>query len=167
LAGSTKNTLKTESVEVANEAAGAGTKGQRVTPEVPLECDDRGGEHAGPDEGEGGLSARKTRVEERETRNHDQHHGRSHDDEGLVTRLVPLVQVFGDCETLLAFAGGIPGEGRASGFLSHRTCAKGNDGMHSRESPPVMASVPLNWAGGPVHEYDMVTEFLCGWRRRN
>jgi len=30
------------------------------------------------------------------------------------------------------------------------TC-EGRDGMYSLESPPVMGSVPLNWAGGPIH----------------
>jgi hypothetical protein len=35
-------------------------------------------------------------------------------------------------------------------------------GLDSPESPPVVASVPLNWAGRPIHEYDMTTEFLGG-----
>jgi hypothetical protein len=96
LAGSTKYTLESEPVKVADEAIGRGAKSKRVSPEIPLECDDGGREHAGPDHGEGRLSARKTGIEEGETRNHDQHHGRSHEDEGLITRLVPLVQVLGD-----------------------------------------------------------------------
>lgn len=105
LAGSTKHALETESVEVSDEAIGGGTESERVTPEVPLECDDGCGEHAGPDEGEGRLSPGEARVEERETRNHDQHHGRGHEDEGLVTRLVPLVQILGDCRCSCQYAG--------------------------------------------------------------
>jgi hypothetical protein len=62
LAGGTKHTLETEPVEAADEAVGRGTESERVTPEVPLEGDDGSGEHAGPDEGEGRLSASKTRV---------------------------------------------------------------------------------------------------------
>lgn len=60
LAWCTKHAFETELVEVANEAICAWAEGERVSPEVPLECDDRGGEHAGPDQREGGLSARKT-----------------------------------------------------------------------------------------------------------
>ena len=97
LARSTKHALEAEPVEVSDEAIGGGTECERVAPEVPLECDDGGGKHAGPDEREGRLSAGKARVEERETRNHDQDHGRSHENVGLITRLVPLVQIFGDC----------------------------------------------------------------------
>lgn len=97
LTGSTEHALEAELVEVADEAVCGGTKGERVTPEVPLESDDGGGEHAGPDEGEGRLSAGQTRVEESQTWDHDHDHGRSHEDEGLVASLVPLVQVFGDC----------------------------------------------------------------------
>lgn len=97
MARSTKHALETESREISNEATCSWAKGERVAPEVPLECDDGTGEHASPDEGEGGLSAGEARVEERETGNHGQDHGRSHENEGLVTRLVPLVQIFGDC----------------------------------------------------------------------
>lgn len=80
--------------EIPNVAAGtACAKGERITPEIPLEGDDGAGEHAGPDQREGRFPARETRVEEAETRYHDQHHGRGHDDVGLITRLEPLVQV--------------------------------------------------------------------------
>jgi hypothetical protein len=34
--------------------------------------------------------------------------------------------------------------------------------MYSPESPPVMGLVPLNSVGGPVKEYDMLTDFLGG-----
>jgi hypothetical protein len=102
LARSPKHALETKLVQIADEAAGTGTEGERVSPEIPLECDDRAGEHAGPDEGQSGLSACETGVEESESRNHDQHHGRSHDDESLITRLVPLVQILGGCVAGLA-----------------------------------------------------------------
>jgi hypothetical protein len=97
LAGSTKHALETEPVEVANEATGSRAESKRVSPEVPLEGDNGGREHARPDQGKGGLSASKARVEEGQTGNHDHDHGRGHDDVGLVTRVVPLVQVLCDC----------------------------------------------------------------------
>lgn len=86
-----QNALETELVEVSDEAVCRGTESERVSPEVPLEGNDGGGKHAGPDEGEGGLSASKTGVEECETGNHDHHHGRGHEDVGLITRREPLV----------------------------------------------------------------------------
>lgn len=95
-AGVAEDALETKLIEVADEAVGRRTKSQRVAPEVPLESDDGCGEHADPDEGERGLSARKTRVEERETRHHDHDHGRGHENVGLVTWVEPLVQVLGD-----------------------------------------------------------------------
>ena len=93
LARGTKNAFETEPVEVADESACTGAESERISPEVPLESDDRGGKHTRPDEGQSGLSARETGVEEGQTRNHDHDHGRGHDDEGLVTGVVPLVQV--------------------------------------------------------------------------
>jgi hypothetical protein len=42
------------------------------------------------------------------------------------------------------------------------TCAKAQGRVYSPESPPVMGLVPLNSVGGPVCEYDMVTEFPGG-----
>lgn len=92
-ARSTKHALQAKLVEVANKSVRAGAKGKRVSPEVPLEGDDRRGEHTRPDEREGRFSARKTRVEESQTRNHDHDHGRSHENVGLITRTIPLVQV--------------------------------------------------------------------------
>jgi hypothetical protein len=94
LARSTKNALETEPVEVANKATCTGAESKRISPEVPLESDDRGRKHTRPDEGQSGLSARKTRIEEGQTGNHDHDHGRGHEDVGLVTGVVPLVQVF-------------------------------------------------------------------------
>lgn len=95
-AGSTKDTLKTELVKVSDETVCRGAEGERVSPKVPLESNDGRGEHASPNKGESGLSSSKTGVEECETRNHDQHHGRGHENVGLVTRGVPLVKVLGD-----------------------------------------------------------------------
>jgi hypothetical protein len=94
LARSTKNALETEPVEVANKATCTRAESKRISPEVPLESDDRGRKHTRPDEGQSGLSARKTRIEEGQTGNHDHDHGRGHEDVGLVTGVVPLVQVF-------------------------------------------------------------------------
>lgn len=88
-------------VEVTDETACACTaEGQRVTPKVPLEHDDAEGHHADPYEGQGRLSSSETGVEERDTGYHNQHHARGHDDERLVTGLVPLVQVFDGCTSL-------------------------------------------------------------------
>lgn len=67
---------------------------QRVAPEIPLEGDDRKGAHTSPDHAERGFAAGKTRVKETQTRDHDHDHGRCDNDVGLVTRLVPFIQVF-------------------------------------------------------------------------
>lgn len=61
-AGMSENTLETEFVEITDEAVGGGAESERISPKVPLERDDRGGEHASPDEGQSRLSARKTGV---------------------------------------------------------------------------------------------------------
>lgn len=61
-AGMRKYTLQAKLIQVSDEAIGGWTKSERVSPKVPLKGDDRGREHAGPDEGEGRLSASKTRV---------------------------------------------------------------------------------------------------------
>ena len=68
-----------------------GREGKRIAPEIPLEGDDGEGAHAGPDHAKGGLSPRQARVEETEAGNHDEDHGRGHDDVGLVAGLEPLV----------------------------------------------------------------------------
>lgn len=96
LAGNTKNTLEAKLIEISDETIRGRAEGERVAPEVPLECNDRCGEHAGPDERKSRLSAGETRVEESEAGNHDHDHGRGHENVGLVTRLVPLIQVLGD-----------------------------------------------------------------------
>ena len=80
--------------KIANEAARAGRReSQRVTPEVPLECDDRKGAHAHPDHAECRFSPCKARVEESKTRRHDQHHGGGDDDVRLVASLKPLIEI--------------------------------------------------------------------------
>jgi len=85
-------------MEIADEAVRGGrAERQRVSPEVPLEDDDAERHHDDPDEREGRLSAREARVEEGDTGDHDQDHTCRDEDVGLVARLVPLVQVFGDC----------------------------------------------------------------------
>jgi len=96
LTGVAKSFLETKLVKIADEwICSLVAESERITPEVPLECDDGSGSHADPDHGQGGLSAGETRVEESQTRYHDQHHRRSDDDVGLVTRLEPLVQILG------------------------------------------------------------------------
>ena len=73
LARSTKNTLETEPVEVADKATCTGAESERISPEVPLESDDRGRKHTRPDEGQSGLSTRKTRIEEGQKLSMEQH----------------------------------------------------------------------------------------------
>ena len=83
-------------MQIADEATGGGGgEGKRIAPEIPLEGDDGEGTHARPDHAEGRLPPRQTRVEETEAGNHDEDHGRGHDDVGLVAGLEPLVEVFG------------------------------------------------------------------------
>lgn len=85
-------------VEVANKTVRRGrAESERVTPEVPLEDDNAEGHHDHPNEGESRLSAGKTGVEKGDTGNHNQDHGRRDQDVGLITGLVPLVQVLVDC----------------------------------------------------------------------
>lgn len=99
-------------VEVSDESIrSGGRKCKGVAPEVPLDVDNRASSHASPHHRQGRLPASKTRVEKSETRNHHQHlwmlldfripqrlsttyHGRSHNDVGAVSRLIPFVQVF-------------------------------------------------------------------------
>jgi len=130
LAGHSQHTLEAKLVEVANETVCRGAEGKRVSPEIPLEGNDRGREHAGPDKGEGGLSSSKTGVEKSEARYHDHDHGRGHEDVGLITRLVPLVEVFGDCKMsmlvclILNFAARSSHVARATS-IGHGTCVVG------------------------------------------
>lgn len=62
-------------------------EGERVTPEEPLETDDRYTHHGQPDEGEGGLAAGEARVEEADAGNHEKDEGGGGDDPGKVTGL--------------------------------------------------------------------------------
>lgn len=71
-----------------------GRKGERVAPEVPLKCDDRETGHTGPEHRKSGFPSSKAGVKEPQPWDHEEHHGRSHDNVGLVARGVPLVQVF-------------------------------------------------------------------------
>ena len=96
-ARSTEHALETELVKVSNKAICRRTKRKRVSPEVPLEGDDGSRKHASPNEGQSRLSASKTRVKEGQTRNHDHDHGRGHKNVGLVTGIVPLVQILRHC----------------------------------------------------------------------
>ena len=83
-------------MQITDEATrGRRGKRQRVAPEIPLEGDDGKGTHARPDHAEGGLPPCQTGVEETEAGNHDEDHGRGHDDVGLVAGLEPLVEIFG------------------------------------------------------------------------
>lgn len=81
-------------LEISDEAIRARVgKGERVAPEVPLKGNDGEGCHTRPDHTQGGFPSRETRVEEAEARYHDQHHGRSHEDVGLISSLKPLIQI--------------------------------------------------------------------------
>lgn len=85
-------------VQIADKPVGCSrAESQRVAPEVPLEDDDGERHHGNPDQRQGGFSSGETRVKEGDTGHHNQDHARSHNDEGLVTGLVPLVQVCGGC----------------------------------------------------------------------
>lgn len=178
-AGSAQRPHETELVQVANEAiGGVCAEGQRVAPEVPLESDDRGRGHAGPDHGEGGLSARETGVEEGQAGDHDQHHGRGHDDVGLVARLVPLVEVLGFCERTVSVrtdqlaraarrrtritaevgVGAVEGRGRADPRVRH-------DGLRAQEG---WVGRSVRWSAGAgeveVRKLRMLL-WICGLER--
>lgn len=85
-------------VEVTNEAARSlGRECERIAPEVPLKRDNGEGSHASPDHTESGFSTGQSRVEEAQSWYHDHHHGRGHDDVGLISGGVPLVQIFDGC----------------------------------------------------------------------
>jgi hypothetical protein len=49
-------------------------EGQRISPKIPLEDNDRERTHTRPDHGEGRLSPRKARVEKSEAGNHEEDH---------------------------------------------------------------------------------------------
>ena len=71
---------------------------QAVTPKVPLKGDDRSSSHTCPHHAKGRLPTRQARIEESKPGYHNEHHGRGHDDEGLIARLEPLVDIFKSCE---------------------------------------------------------------------
>lgn len=87
---------ETEVLKITHErVVGSCGEGERETPEIPLEDDDGERHHDNPEHGESRLSSSKTGVEKGDTGNHDKDETGREDDEGLVTRLVPLVEVFG------------------------------------------------------------------------
>lgn len=144
-------------IEVADETVGSSAaEGQRVAPEVPLEDDNAKGHHDDPDKRQCRLSACKTGVEKGDTGHHEQHHRRRDDDVRLVTRLVPLVQVLGSC--------GYPLLVRRS-FVVDSIVRRRKRG--SPESPPVTSFVPLNSAGAPIQEYDMLGDGSGSWPSRS
>lgn len=57
--------------------------------------DDGEGHHDHPNQRQGRLSSRQSGVEEGDARDHNQDHAGRYYDEGLVSGLIPLVQVFG------------------------------------------------------------------------
>ena len=62
---SAKSLHQTKLLQVANVAiCGILAESQRVAPEIPLEGDDGDGHHTDPEEGQSGLSACETRVQE-------------------------------------------------------------------------------------------------------
>lgn len=182
-----------ELLEVADEAARArGAEGQRVAPEVPLEDGDAEGHEASPHKRESGLSPRQARVQERDTRHHEEHHACGDEDEGLVAGLVPLVQVLRGCEErpwLASCPTGVCLCRRMSAYSWHRGTAdsvvlppralpvpKRTHSRHSDElaveergmeslleSPPVSVFVPLNSTGAPMCEYDILLGGSRSW----
>lgn len=127
-------------LQIPDEAVGSTRgEGQRVSPKVPLERHDERGSNTGPDQRQSRLASCQAGVEESQTRDHDQHHRRSDDDVALVTLGVPLIEILGSWGT---------SEG---GVHSQRTGEKDEP-----ELPPVKGFVPLNSAGAPIHECDIV-----------
>ena len=90
-------------LEIANKAIGPRVgERERIAPEVPLEGNDGEGSHTRPDHTQGRFPACETRVEKAEAGYHEQHHGRGHNDVGLISRLEPLIQIlrgYSDCQS--------------------------------------------------------------------
>lgn len=156
----TKRVHETKFFQVADEAVRRVlAESQRVSPEIPLKCDDRARCHTRPDHAQCRLSPCKTRVEEAKTRYHDQHHGRGNDNVCLVTRLKPLVQVLDICVFVsLEFTVFVcPVRG---GCIRYCPRALARDSivvlMDVLESPPMSWLVPLKVEGAPTHEYDIL-----------
>ena len=90
-------------IEITDEAAGAlGGECKGITPKVPLEGDDGERSHASPDHAEGGFSTSETGVEKTQTGYHDHYHGRGHNDVGLISRAVPLIQILDGCRSSIS-----------------------------------------------------------------
>lgn len=88
-------------VQVADEPVGCLCReGERITPEVPLKGDDADGPHTCPNHAQGGFSAGQAGIEEAQTRHHDHDHGRGHDDVGLISAGIPLIQILYSCENV-------------------------------------------------------------------
>jgi len=68
--GGSEDVAEAEVLHVTQELAGGVREGEGVAPEEPLEGDDGGGHDGEPDQGQGGLSAGQTRVEETAAREH-------------------------------------------------------------------------------------------------
>lgn len=159
--GGPQGVHQTEEMQVPDEAVGGGgRKGQREAPKIPLKGDDGHGAHTGPDHAEGRLATGQTRVEKSQTGHHDQHHGRGHDDVGLVAGLEPFVQVF---RTYRDFVEGrsVSSRGKQRKRTRGGTWSSGGIGG-SRPGPPVVArtGIPsegiisrqsvVGWSTGPV-----------------
>lgn len=128
-------------LQVADEAVGGRFgKGEGVAPKVPLKGNDGKGCHTGPNQAEGRLSSSQAGVEEAEAGDHDDDHGRGHDDVGLIAGLIPLIQILRCCHLLVVLF-----------FSTGRRLQQ-----VVPESPPVASLVPLNSAGAPIQEYDML-----------
>ena len=96
--GRTQGIHQAEMLQVADEMARPlRGEGEGVAPEVPLEGDDGDGAHADHDHGQSRFPPGQPRVEEPQARYHDHHHGRGHDDVGLVSGRVPLIEVLFGC----------------------------------------------------------------------
>lgn len=89
---STPYFLKSKMLHVADEAvAGVTAEGERVSPKVPLKDDNGKRHHCDPEHGEGGFTTGESGVEEGDAGNHEKNEAGRDEDEGLISRLVPLV----------------------------------------------------------------------------
>jgi len=66
---------KTNVSKIPNVFTGIVGEGQGITPEEPLKGDDADRHQGEPDEREGGLAAGEARIEESDTRNHEENEG--------------------------------------------------------------------------------------------
>lgn len=86
-AGLTEHLHQTKVGEVADEGASLVGEGERITPEEPLEADDRDGHERQQYQRESRLAPGKTAIEKADSGNHEQHKGRTGQDPGKITRL--------------------------------------------------------------------------------